>query len=125
MFSFIFASFLSSPLSLSLLSNAESHDSANPLPLPPHILRYCYDIMMAVAGGGCHGNRVMIGGAVRCQEACWGSWMGGWGGVTRVGWCDFSLLGDGGGQLGGRGPGGGRFTMNFGVFVDGKRGGGG
>lgn len=45
-------------------------------------------------------------------------------GVTRVGWCDFSLLGDGGavswvaGGLGG-------FTMNFGVFVDGKSGGGG
>lgn len=42
-------------------------------------------------------------------------------GVTRVGWCDFSLLGDGGavswvaGGLGG-------FTMNFGVFVDGKSG---
>lgn len=62
-------------LPLSLLSNAKSHDSANPL--PPHILRYRYDIVTAVAGGGSHGNRVMIGGAVRCQEACWGSWTGG------------------------------------------------
>lgn len=50
-----------------------------PPPLPPHVLRYCYDIVTAVAGGGCHGNRVMIGGAVRCQEACWWSWVGGWG----------------------------------------------
>lgn len=36
-------------------------------------------------------------------------------GVMRVGWCDLSLLGDGGGQLGSRESGG--FTMNFGVFV--------
>lgn len=75
----VFSFFFPPPffLPLSLLSNAESHDSANPLPLPPHILRYCYDIVTAVAGGGCYGNRVMIGGAVCCQEACWGSWMGG------------------------------------------------
>lgn len=38
----------------------------------------------------------MIGGAVHCQEACWGKLDGWMRGVTRVGWCDFSLLGDGG-----------------------------
>lgn len=90
-------------------SNAEEPPFGQP---PPPILRYCYDIVMAVAGGRRHGNQVMIGGAVRCQEACWGRWVGGRGGVERVGWGDFSLRGDGGGgQLGFRGLG--EFTMNF------------
>lgn len=102
------ALFSSSPPPLPLFSN-----SADPLPRPPHIIRYCYDIVTAVAGGRCHGNRVMIGGAVRSQEARWG-------GVKGVGWSSFRLQGDGGGgQLDTGGPG--EFTMNFWVFVNGDR----
>lgn len=51
---------------------AESHDTGQ----TPHTsLCFCYDIVTAVAGGGCHGNLEMIGSAVHWQEARWGRGM--------------------------------------------------
>lgn len=109
-FSFIFTSFLSSPLSL--LSKAGSHD----FPPPPLLLWY--------SDGCCRGMLPW-----KPSDDWWccplpGSLLG-----ELEEWVDRGVVilasrGMGGGQLGGRGLGGGSFTMNFGVFVDGKSWGG-
>lgn len=70
---------------------AESHDTGQ----TPHTsLCFCYDIVTAVAGGGCHGNLEMIGSAVHWQEARWGR------GMREEGWVQCAMLGRRG-QLGG------------------------